>query len=235
MADWECQTLPKTRPSIAQISGLFQAAAKKRQGKKKKDTDGNDLITSSRTLGGRTAGKTLMKPPPKLTPLKLKPRRESSRLVTTTPKVSSPRSAGASRRKRQSPKSNYKPKRRHLEDDSSRSHRPAEYKRYDSKPYDSHRSRSRTRQHLYPAQPTRSRSRSRNRRREPRISGHQDTRRRRSAKRRSIPFYSIFHFDNKKWKITFHLSSIFFPQNGTKMEWKRNGKGMEKKHITTLE
>ena len=48
------------------------------------------------------------------------------------------------------------------------------------------------------------------------------------GRQNGVPFHSTFHFDSKKWNITFHFGSIYFPQNGMEMEWKGNRKGMEK-------
>ena len=163
-ADWECHSLPKSRPSFEQLSGLFQAAAKKRVPPRPKDAVGNDLITSSRTLGGRNATELPMRPPHKLTTIDSKPKPGLSRRGKTGPRASSPKVVGSRKKKARKPQEDTdKPKRSLSDYNSSRSYRSRDRKRYEAKPRDSRRGRSRTKRGPKSGKPFRSRSRSRSR------------------------------------------------------------------------
>ena len=53
LANWECTSIPGTRPSLPELTGLFREAERKRQHSTQSDKVGNELIVLSRLLSGR--------------------------------------------------------------------------------------------------------------------------------------------------------------------------------------
>ena len=66
LADWECNSIPGSRPSLSEITSQFRAAEKKLQNDTQSDKVGNQMIVSSRLLSGRAIKETTLKPPPSL-------------------------------------------------------------------------------------------------------------------------------------------------------------------------
>ena len=66
LADWECNSIPGSRPSLSELTGLFREAERKRLKDTQSDEVVNELIVSSRLLSGRPIKETTLTPPPRL-------------------------------------------------------------------------------------------------------------------------------------------------------------------------
>ena len=70
LANWECNSIPRSRPPLSELTGQFRAAEKKRQNDTQCDKVGNQMIVSSRLLSGQPIKETTLKPPPRLSQMK---------------------------------------------------------------------------------------------------------------------------------------------------------------------
>ena len=66
LADWEVNTLPFDRPTLAQVSDLVQREALRDAPESSHDPVGNSLVSSARILTGSTLLPPPLKPPPKI-------------------------------------------------------------------------------------------------------------------------------------------------------------------------
>ena len=66
LADWEVNTLPFDRPTLAQVSDLVQREALREAPENSHDPVGNNLVSSARILTGSTLLPPPLKPPPKI-------------------------------------------------------------------------------------------------------------------------------------------------------------------------
>ena len=114
LANWECNSIPGSRPSLSELTGLFREAEKKRQNSTQSDKVGNELIVSSRLLSGSQIKETIQKPPPNLS---LKKRTSATNGKTTTSRRST--SNVASSKARGKAEKRPQRSRRHGRNDSS--------------------------------------------------------------------------------------------------------------------
>ena len=66
LADWQVNTLPSDRPTLAQVSDLVQREALRDEPESSIDPVGNNLVSSARILTGSTLLPPPLKPPPKI-------------------------------------------------------------------------------------------------------------------------------------------------------------------------
>ena len=66
LADWEVNTLPFDRPTLAQVSDLVQREALRDAPESSHDPVGNSLVSSARILTGSTLLPPTLKPPPQI-------------------------------------------------------------------------------------------------------------------------------------------------------------------------
>ena len=114
LANWECNSIPGSRPSLSELTGQFVAAEKKRKIDIQSDKVGNQMIISSRLLSGRPIKETTLKPPPNLSQQK----RTSGNPGRTTTRQRSP-STPTSSKTRGKTRKRTQSSRRHGRNDSS--------------------------------------------------------------------------------------------------------------------